>query len=107
MFFDYFDEDEEDEDEVTESTEVTEKPVEAPEPKPEEGTTNERSTVAKGQWRRIERRIYSPFWRAMHNLIAHPMLAVYRPWGEWLHEWTADRMYRPTDGRSPIVSAND
>lgn len=42
---------------------------------------------------RVRRKIYSKFWRAIHNLIAHPMLVVYRPLGEWLHEWTATKMY--------------
>ena len=59
----------------------------------------------QGQWKRIERTIHSPFWRAMHNLIAHPMLAIYRPLGERLHEWTATRMYA---GTGPgVVTNND
>ena len=62
---------------------------------------------AKGKWKRIERRIYSPFWRAMHNLIAHPMLAIYRPWGDRLHEWTAKHMYKPRGTLSPVISDND
>jgi hypothetical protein len=49
-----------------------------------------------GQWQRVERTIRSPFWRAMHNLIAHPMLSIYRPLGERLHDWTATRMYAGT-----------
>jgi hypothetical protein len=59
----------------------------------------------KGEWKRIERVIHSPFWRAMHNLIAHPMLAIYRPLGERLHDYTATRMYA---GTGPgIVTNND
>ena len=61
----------------------------------------------KPKWKRVERRIYSPFWRAMHNIIAHPMLAVYRPWGEALHEFTARKMYEPQGGLSPIITDND
>lgn len=49
--------------------------------------------VKKKRYIRVRRVIYSKFWNAIHNLIAHPMLAIYRPWGEWLHEWTATKMY--------------
>jgi hypothetical protein len=43
---------------------------------------------------RTKRIIWSKFWLAIHNLIAHPMLTIYRPLGEWLHEYTAERMYK-------------
>jgi hypothetical protein len=42
---------------------------------------------------RVKRVIHSKFWLAVHNLVAHPMLAIYRPLGEWLHEYTAKKMY--------------
>jgi hypothetical protein len=42
---------------------------------------------------RTRRVIWSKFWLAIHNVIAHPMLFFYRPFGEWLHEYTAERMY--------------
>lgn len=42
---------------------------------------------------RVKRIIHSPFWNRVHNLVAHPMLAIYRPWGERLHDWTAEKMY--------------
>ena len=58
------------------------------------------------EWKRIERKIYSGRWRAVHNLIAHPLLAIYRPLGEKLHEYTAERMYRP-NGEKPIITDND
>jgi len=45
------------------------------------------------KWRRIKRPVFSKFWRVVHNVVAHPMLAVYRPWGQRLHEWTAEKMY--------------
>ena len=61
----------------------------------------------KLKWKRVERRIYSPFWRAMHNLIAHPMLAIYRPLGEYLHEFTARKMYEPRGDLPPIITNND
>ena len=58
------------------------------------------------EWKRIERKIYSKSWRAVHNLIAHPMLTIYRPFGEWLHDFTAGKMYEP-NGKDPIVTDND
>jgi len=69
-----------------------------------EGLTGE---VSELEWKRIERRIYSPFWRAIHNLFAHPMLAIYRPWGERLHEWTAEKMYRQRGDKPPIITDAD
>jgi hypothetical protein len=63
--------------------------------------------VDGGEWKRIERKIYSPFWRAAHNLIAHPLLAIYRPWGDKLHEYTADKMYEPNDKYTEVVTDND
>ena len=59
------------------------------------------------QWKRIERRIYSRWWRAAHNLLAHPLLTVYRPWGEKLHDYTAEKMYEPRPGIEPVVTDND
>ena len=59
------------------------------------------------EFQRIERRIYSPFWRVIHNLVAHPMLVVHRPTGERLHNYTADKMYEPRDGLSPIITDHD
>jgi hypothetical protein len=58
-------------------------------------------------WQRVQRRIYSPFWRAMHNLVAHPWLVICRPIGEFLHEFTAERMYTPKGDKPPIVSDAD
>lgn len=52
-------------------------------------------------WRRIERPVYSRIWRVIHNLIAHPLLAIYRPIGQKLHDYTAEKMYKP-NGKSPI-----
>jgi hypothetical protein len=43
---------------------------------------------------RVKRVIWSKLWLAAHNLIAHPMLTIYRPIGKLLHEYTAVRMYR-------------
>lgn len=51
----------------------------------------------KNRYIRIKRPIYSQFWRFVHNTVAHPMLAIYRPWGQKLHEWTAEKMYEKTD----------
>lgn len=42
---------------------------------------------------RIERTIHHKGWQFLHNVLAHPMLAIYRPWGLRLHEWTAKGMY--------------
>lgn len=53
------------------------------------------------EWRRIERPVFSRFWRAIHNLVAHPLLALYRPLGLILHEYTANRMYKD-NGKKPI-----
>ena len=32
------------------------------------------------------------FWYSVHNLIAHPLLVLWPPLGNRLHDWTADRM---------------
>ncbi len=56
---------------------------------------------------RINRRIYSQWWRGVHNLIAHPMLTIHRPLGEWLHEFTAEKMYKPQFGVEPVETDND
>ena len=61
----------------------------------------------EGEWQRIKRPIYSKFWRGVHNLIAHPLLAIHRPTGERLHDYTAERMYEPRPGVDPIVTDND
>lgn len=55
-----------------------------------------------GEWKRIKRPVYSRFWRLVHNLIAHPMLAICRPIGEWLHGWTEEKMYKVIEGKKPI-----
>jgi hypothetical protein len=60
----------------------------------------------EGEWVRIERKIHSPFWRAIHNLVAHPLLTLYRPLGEKLHDYTAERMYED-NGRKPEISDKD
>jgi hypothetical protein len=60
-----------------------------------------------GEWKRIERKIYSKWWRAAHNLIAHPFLTIYRPWGEWLHAYTANKMYEPRVDVNPTVTDSD
>lgn len=44
-------------------------------------------------FKRIERPIRHKGWQFLHNFIAHPLLAIYRPWGAKLHEYTAVRMY--------------
>jgi hypothetical protein len=46
------------------------------------------------KYTRVRRIIHSKFWLALHNCIAHPMLSIYRPLGKFLHEYTAERMYR-------------
>lgn len=78
---------------------------------PERGRGEERSPYTKidqeGEWRRIKRKIYSPFWRGIHNLVAHPMLTIYRPLGERLHEYTARKMYEPRLGVDPDVTDSD
>ena len=58
-------------------------------------------------YRRVRRRIYSRFWRAMHNLIAHPWLVICRPIGEFFHEFTAEQMYAPRGNKPPIMSDTD
>ncbi len=57
-------------------------------------------------WKRIKRPIYSKWWRFVHNLIAHPLMAVYRPVGEPFHDWTAKQMYKD-NGSNPTVTDND
>jgi len=39
----------------------------------------------KEKWR-------SRIWFAIHNLVAHPLLVLHPPSGEWLHVFTARRM---------------
>lgn len=57
----------------------------------------------QGEWRRIKRPVYSKFWRAVHNMVAHPMLVIHRPTGQKLHDWTAEKMYEsPEKGTKPI-----
>ena len=90
MFFDYR--------ELEEETEVEETDGEK---------TYEHTSKIYGEWRRVQRRIYSPFWRFLHNALANPMLAIYRPWGERLHEWTEKKMYEPRGDLPPIVSDKD
>lgn len=96
MFFDMFDEEDEDESSTYH-----------PRALGSESSLEMDAEKAVNRWKRVERRIYSPFWRFAHNVVAHPMLAFYRPWGEKLHEWTANKMYEPRDGLSPIVTDND
>jgi hypothetical protein len=50
---------------------------------------------------RVRRIIHSPFWNFIHNLIAHPLIAIYRPWGERLHNWTAEKMYAGPQDTTP------
>lgn len=50
--------------------------------------------VEEAKYIRVRRVIYSRFWNVIHNVIAHPMLSIYRPLGEILHEWTAEKMYK-------------
>jgi hypothetical protein len=83
---------------------------EKPAPKPpwqKEDDKDEKPDIEAGEWRRIRRPIYSPFWRGIHNLVAHPLLAIHRPTGEKLHDYTARKMYEPKPGRQPIVTDND
>jgi len=61
----------------------------------------------ENQWYRIRRPIYSKRWRTVHNLIAHPLMAVYRPLGERLHDFTAKKMYEKKPGRNPIWTDSD
>ena len=61
----------------------------------------------KGEWKRIVRPVYSGFWRNVHNLVAHPMLAIYRPLGQKLHDYTAERMYEERPGVTPINTDSD
>lgn len=42
---------------------------------------------------RVERPIRNKWYQFLHNTLAHPMLALCRPLGVKLHEWTAKRMY--------------
>ena len=72
----------------------------------DEETTDLLGSPEDGEWVRIERKIHSPFWRGVHNLVAHPLLTLYRPWGEKLHDYTAERMYAD-NGRPPVVSDKD
>ena len=64
-------------------------------------------SAPEGEWRRIERPIYSKFWRGIHNLIAHPLLTIHRPTGQRLHDYTARKMYTPQPGVNPDVTDND
>lgn len=50
--------------------------------------------VERRKYIRVKRVIWSKRWLKVHNLIAHPMLTIYRPFGKWLHEYTAKKMYR-------------
>ncbi len=60
--------------------------------------------VKETRYIRVRRIIHSPFWNKIHNLFAHPMIAIYRPWGERLHNWTAEKMYAgPQDTREADV----
>jgi len=59
------------------------------------------------KWKRIERKIYSPFWRFIHNFFAHPLMAIYRPLGERFHEWTAEKMYKVRETKSLTLSDKD
>lgn len=34
-------------------------------------------------------------WWVVHNLVAHPMLVLCPRIGEWLHDYTAERMESP------------
>lgn len=61
----------------------------------------------EGEWQSIERRIYSRWWRAAHNLLAHPLLTIHRPLGEKLHDYTAQKMYEPRPDVDPVVTDND
>jgi len=61
----------------------------------------------EGEWRRIKRKIYSPFWRGVHNLLAHPLLTIYRPLGEKLHDYTARKMYEPRPDVEPTETDHD
>lgn len=33
-----------------------------------------------------------PFWTFIHNVIAHPLLALNTRWSHRFHDWTANRM---------------
>lgn len=61
----------------------------------------------KDEWKRIKRPVYSKFWRVMHNFVAHPMLAVYRPLGQKLHDWTAEKMYKKPHSKAKPISQED
>jgi hypothetical protein len=60
---------------------------------------------------RVRRVIHSRLWNTIHNLIAHPLIAIYRPWGERLHNWTATKMYDGpqslTEVKPPITAVTD
>ena len=112
MFFDYDDEDDDEEPTpplAVNPEDLKPKPPKFPESPPHKPPVQEIQNDGrrKPKWKRVQRRIYSPFWRGMHNLIAHPMLAIYRPLGEALHEFTARKMYEPRGGLPPIVTDND
>lgn len=55
----------------------------------------------------VRRVIHSPFWRAMHNLFAHPFLVLLPPLGRWLHEYTRFRMYEGPQTLSPQEEGED
>ncbi len=59
------------------------------------------------EWKRIVRPIYSRFWRGVHNIIAHPLMGIYRPLGKQLHDYTAKQMYQPRIGVKPINTDSD
>lgn len=61
----------------------------------------------ENNWIRIERKIYSPFWRFVHNFFAHPLMAIYRPLGERMHEWTAEKMYKERLNKKATISNSD
>lgn len=50
--------------------------------------------VEERKYIRVKRVIHSRFWNVIHNVFAHPMLSIYRPWGKLLHEWTGEKMYK-------------
>ena len=68
---------------------------------------NFRERDGKEEWKRIPRPVYSKFWRAVHNLIAHPMLAIHRPTGQKFHDWTAENMYLRPHKYAKSVSQDD
>ena len=48
--------------------------------------------LTRGAGMRAARVLRKRGWRAVHNIVAHPMLEVCPLWGERLHDWTAERM---------------